>query len=411
MLKDLRSIPSPERRPRPSPTMHVEPAFDALNSIKGKPVKLPSFRKAQIALDIGIKSPPTGQRALLIAMNYSSTLWAKTPHALLQPQHDVQLMKEYLLKSAGWSESEITVLTDARKTAPQLLPTHANIMREIKALADSNCQNAFFLYTGHSDQRPQPKQSTQPQEAPRSAPGRRVVEKFDQYIIPIDAIIGPELQDVDPDLIILDDVLHECLISTRPARSTFLAVLDTCHSATLFDLKHHRCNRIRTVTSLFRRAVRKVVVEPLWTVFGKAAGGVVNMNSFNVSHFCNGLCPRRKTPICPIAVTISACKDRQQVYENGRSLTETIVELLRSKPTACLRDVIDAVLDNYKMQQKLMKDMEKRYKKAGDSVKRQEMYETRREAKRLRPQVASTGALDLSRSHTWLAGLTRRSDD
>ncbi|KAH6908457.1 caspase domain-containing protein [Coprinopsis sp. MPI-PUGE-AT-0042] len=392
MAKALISIPTLEVRSSNSPRAlsKMEPPYDALASIKGKPAKLPSFRKAQLVFNIN--PPPTGQRALLIAMNYSSTPWAKT-YALGQPQHDVKLMKDYLLQSAGWLEGNITVLTDAQNTPQHLLPTHANIMREIKLLGKSNCQNMFFLYTGHSDQRPQPKQSTQPQAVPKSVPGRRVVEKYDQYIIPIDAVVGPELNDVNPDLVILDDVLHECLILTRPARSTFLAILDTCHSATLFDLKHHRCNRIRTVTSLFRRAVRKVVVEPLWTVFGRVTGGVATMNSFNLSHYCNGLCPRRKTPICPIAITVSACKDRQQVYENGRSLTETIVELLRSKPTACLRDVIDATLDNYKLQQKLMKDMEKRYKKAGDSVKRQEMYETRREAKRLRPQVASTGAL------------------
>ncbi|KAH6908456.1 caspase domain-containing protein [Coprinopsis sp. MPI-PUGE-AT-0042] len=369
--------------------MH-DPPFDA-----GPAGEAPSSHKAQLAIDVGVTvlgSPPTGKRGLLLAMNYSSTPWARTPNVLSQPQYDVKLMKEYLLETDGWSESDITVLTDTKDTPENLLPTYANIMRELKLLGESNCQNMFFLYTGHSDQRPQPEQTGQPRAVPKCASGRRVKEKFDQYIIPIDAIIGPELDDINQDLVILDDVLHEYLILKRPEQSTFLAILDTCHSATLLDLKHHRCNRIRTVTSLFRRAVRKVVVEPLWTVFGSAAD-LAHVNSFNVSDFCNGLCPRRKAPIRPIAVTISACKDRQQVYENGRSLTETIVHVLRSKPTASLRDVIDAVLDNYKLQQKVMKNKEKEHKKAGEHVKRREMREMRREAKRLRPQIASAGAL------------------
>ncbi|KAH6908455.1 caspase domain-containing protein [Coprinopsis sp. MPI-PUGE-AT-0042] len=388
--------------------------FNPLSGIRGTPVGFTCSRNAWPLLffDLAVRavgSAPTGQRALLLAITYRSTLWARTSHVLSQPQHDVELMKKYLLETGKWSESDITVLTDAKGTPDDRLPTHANIMREIKLLGSSNCQNAFFLYTGHADQRRQP-QSTQSRAVPKGAPGRRLVEEFDQFIIPTDAVTGPGLKDINPDLVILDDDLHDCLISTLPPRSTFLAILDTCHSATLFDLKHHRCNRTRSLKSLLRRSVRKVVVEPLSEFFGRATdGGFANADSFNASDPCNGMCPRRKTPICPIAVTISACKDQQQVYENGSSLTETIVRILRSKPTAGLPDVIDAVLNNYKLQRNRMKNMEKRYKKEGNTVMMHEMHEMRLQANRLMPEVASTAALDLSRHHSW-SGLAMRND-
>ncbi|KAH6908454.1 hypothetical protein BKA70DRAFT_1427056 [Coprinopsis sp. MPI-PUGE-AT-0042] len=365
--------------------------FNPLSGIKGTPVGFSCSRKASMVFDLAVRavgSAPTGQRALLLAITYRGTLWARTPHALVQPKYDAELMKSYLLETGKWAESDITVLTDAEGTPENRLPTHANIMREIEALGKSNCQNVFFLYTGHAGQRLQPKQSTQSRVVPKGAPGRRLVEEYDQYIIPIDAVTGPELEDINQDLVILDDVLHECLISTLHARSTFLAILDTCHSATLFGMLKARYE------VFLRRSFRKVVVEPLWEILGKATdGGLANADSFNISDSCNGLCPRRKNLICPIAVTISACKDRQHIYENGPSLTETIVRLLRSKPTAGLPDVIDAVLINYKRQQKHMKNLEKQYKKAGNTVMMQKMREMRLQAGQLMPEVASTAAL------------------
>lgn len=364
---------------------------DALGGIKGQPSN--------------DQSPPPYRCALLIGINYSNTLWARK-YRLFQPQDDVVRMKEYLIQHAGWSENEIVVLTDAKGTPEDRLPTYLNIMREIELIGKSNCQNVFFLYTGHSDQQRQPERQTPPEAQPKGTPGRIVVEEYDQFIIPTDAVVGPELRNLDLDRIILDDVLHDWLIATLPERSTFLAILDTCHSGTLLDLKHHRCNRTRGLKSLFRRSVRKVLVEPFWRLSGRATEGIARADSFSVSHICNGLCPRRKTAVCPIAVSVSACKDQQQIYENGRSLTMTVVEILTSKPKAGLRDIIDSALSNYEQQLKRMKSMEKFYKKKGDENMRKEIRRKRREARRLMPQVASSGALDLH-PYRWSGFATR----
>ncbi|KAH6908484.1 hypothetical protein BKA70DRAFT_271338 [Coprinopsis sp. MPI-PUGE-AT-0042] len=306
-----------------------------------------------------VSSASTGHQALLISIQYGSTPWAGTPFELIQPPHDVQLMKEYLMQYAGFSENDITVLTDARGTPKHLLPTYVNIMREIKRLKTSHCQNILFFYIGHSDQRRWPKQSA--------------VEEFDQcvciqagddphslthshpssVIIPIDAVTGPELKDINMDLVILDHDLRKYLTLNLPRRSTFLAILDTCHSATLFDLKHHYFNWTFTLKSLLRRSVRKgmriavpdlcpcsifyydlsVVVEPLWKIF--MDGGLANDFSYGLGgrQACNVVCSSfvlciflQVEFIC-MQVTISASK----AYETGRSLTETIVGLLSKK--------------------------------------------------------------------------------
>ncbi|EDR07573.1 uncharacterized protein LACBIDRAFT_298639 [Laccaria bicolor S238N-H82] len=85
---------------------------------------------------------------------------------------------------------------------------------------------------------------------------------YDEYIIPLDAIsIGPEMKVVD-EKIILDDILRQCLVLPLFPQAKLVAIFDCCHSATLLDLKHHRCHRIGTWPSRFRRFCRRFFVEP-----------------------------------------------------------------------------------------------------------------------------------------------------
>jgi hypothetical protein len=181
-----------------------------------------------------IGSSPTGQRALLLAITYQGTPWARTPHTLRQPGDDVDGVEKYLLgllacyasavdlnsrwlpltESAGWLKSEITVLSDASGTPEELLPTHANIVcvpsSHARPTADSGtderdpaageeqlpkCFLLMFVVTmplasttypssnvdtGHGGQRPQLDQPISPQPISRNVPGRRIVEDFDQ---------------------------------------------------------------------------------------------------------------------------------------------------------------------------------------------------------------------------------------
>lgn len=85
---------------------------------------------------------------------------------------------------------------------------------------------------------------------------------YDEYIIPLDAIrIGPEMKVVD-EKTILDDILRQCLVLPLRPQARLVAIFDCCHSTTLLDLKHHRCHRIGTWPSRFRRFCRRFFVEP-----------------------------------------------------------------------------------------------------------------------------------------------------
>jgi len=43
---------------------------------------------------------------------------------------------------------------------------------------------------------------------------------------------------------LIDNLLREKLVDPLPVGSTLIAIFDTCHSASLLDLPHHRCNRV-----------------------------------------------------------------------------------------------------------------------------------------------------------------------
>ncbi|KAH6908515.1 hypothetical protein BKA70DRAFT_1562577 [Coprinopsis sp. MPI-PUGE-AT-0042] len=170
------------------------------------------------------------------------------------------------------------------------------------------------------------------------------------------------MEDCNPDIAVLGDVLYTHLIATRPAQSTFLAVLDAWHSTTLFGLKHHRT-----------RSSKSLLIQPFWKIFERVADG---------------------------GLVVTIC--RRHIFAMGRSLAETTVELLGkehpsvtvlrligslkgSTPAAGLRDFLDSVLVNHKLLPKSMKNKEKEYKPMGFDVKRREMHEMRRKAKRLMP--------------------------
>jgi hypothetical protein len=57
---------------------------------------------------------------------------------------------------------------------------------------------------------------------------------MDEMIIPVD---GKDL---------IDNKLKAHLVDPLPVGSSLVAILDTCHSGSLLDLKHHRCNRVFT---------------------------------------------------------------------------------------------------------------------------------------------------------------------
>jgi len=185
------------------------------------------------------------RKALLIAINYDAA--ELDIDRLRFPQHDLRQMRALLKEIFTFRDEDIITLTDDKaevEAGTSRYPTRDNIMREVCGFINRGEDNIDYVlfYSGHADQHEEP-----PSENPIEEDGLK------EYITPMDTKKDPEGGDL-PESVIYDTDLHENIIV--PLNETkgchLFAVFDSCHSATLLNLKHHRCNRIGTPTSLGR---------------------------------------------------------------------------------------------------------------------------------------------------------------
>ncbi|KAJ7671183.1 caspase domain-containing protein [Mycena rosella] len=165
--------------------------------------------------------PETGrQKALLIGICGSSIESEEYP--VLKGSHrDVASVRDLLIDCYDYKLSDITTLIDDG-VPEHTQPTRANIFRAIADLVEDAKEGDHFCfhYCGHSTQ----------------VENRRNSEEDgkDECIIPSDGECNR----------ILDNELNDALVVPLPSGSHLVAVLDTCHSGSLLDLKHNRCNRV-----------------------------------------------------------------------------------------------------------------------------------------------------------------------
>ncbi|KAK7447388.1 hypothetical protein VKT23_014098 [Stygiomarasmius scandens] len=162
------------------------------------------------------------KRALLVGINYKN--------GLTGPHRDAQDMKTLLIEKYGYQPDNITMLVDdmdERKGAFQ--PTKDNLLRELHALLSDSHEGDyfFFYYAGHVVQGPVDRSSKEE-------------DNREEYVVPCDADMDSE----NYEDFIQDDKLRELLVDPLPVGASLVAVFDSCHSATLLDLEHYRCNRV-----------------------------------------------------------------------------------------------------------------------------------------------------------------------
>ncbi|KAJ7284369.1 caspase domain-containing protein [Mycena rebaudengoi] len=163
-------------------------------------------------------SPTAGQpskKALLIGIG------SELPGgyaALRGPHKDVKDMRQLLIDQYQYQPGDITVLIDEDGIAENLQPTRANILAAMTMLVKDARSNDFFFfhYSGHSTQIPNEDGSED--------------DGKDECLVPL----GGESQ------MIVDDELNAVLVAPLPVDAHLVAVLDTCHSGSLLDLKHYR---------------------------------------------------------------------------------------------------------------------------------------------------------------------------
>ncbi|KAJ6526923.1 hypothetical protein DFH09DRAFT_1371484 [Mycena vulgaris] len=219
---------------------------------------------------------------------------------------------------------------------------------------------------------------------------------MDECLVPLDG----------EKMMIVDNELHACLVRPLADGVHLVAVLDTCHSGSLLDLPHYRCNRVfvpwvfrgrrnsedkrqgvvrrgahmasagappaaaperprgytlvhsppRAATRAFAKVRRHMTLpspNPLTTLLRFLPEKEPCASP--VARFpCDGWCRTHRAqdadPDCIKAdvISLASCKDSQMAWEDERagvriSMTSALVELLHANPNRSLRDVLMSV--------------------------------------------------------------------
>ncbi|KAJ7578722.1 peptidase C14, caspase domain-containing protein [Mycena floridula] len=317
-----------------------------------------------------INEPRPAARALLIGI--SGALGNKITKNLklggLKGAHkDVRAMKKLLIEQYGFCPADIVTLLDKQGSEQ---PTRANILRQIDILVkDAKAGDHFvFHYAGHSTQTENRKQTEE--------------DDMDECIIPSDGEAN----------IIKDDELRQRLVDPLPVGSNLVAILDSCHSASLLDLEHYRCNRVyvpwvskgrRMTDTLWNINVRRQAIDVDVSVFRPpearttSASDTLRQRSLQLSiptsrrsrkHSvfehryemespiqqcdspvalfpCDGFCsPKRDIPKANV-ISLASCQDNQLAWDDpkGRSMTQTLVTLLGENPHPTLHTLMTSL--------------------------------------------------------------------
>ncbi|THU97833.1 peptidase C14 [Dendrothele bispora CBS 962.96] len=310
--------------------------------------------------------------ALLIGVSYETSETGPSTSNEISPQrslkrstteilkgshNDVRAVRKLLTEVFGYREEDIILMTDEPSTDLTLVPTRTNIIDQLQNFIHPDEPNAryFFLYAGHSRQLPCEDDTEE--------------DGLNECIVPSDAfdifiLTDRELEDMGnaaaADKLIVDDILHKYLVHPikQSKTSRLTAVFDTCHSGTLLDLDHYRCNRYaRRFTAIKRRVHRRFnellahlrrFQPPVLREVAHDAHHIASVYPKRVKHkFCKGndcLRPRGQSSV----ICISACKDREITLEetmgqgNGL-LTLAFTEALRKDHNPKLKHLMRCI--------------------------------------------------------------------
>eukprot|EP00526_Cylindrotheca_closterium_P006754 CAMPEP_0113648858 /NCGR_PEP_ID=MMETSP0017_2-20120614/25941_1 /TAXON_ID=2856 /ORGANISM="Cylindrotheca closterium" /LENGTH=746 /DNA_ID=CAMNT_0000561155 /DNA_START=110 /DNA_END=2346 /DNA_ORIENTATION=+ /assembly_acc=CAM_ASM_000147 len=147
------------------------------------------------------------RRALIIGVRYKGAPWELT-----NSHRDCNNMMKYLKRCHGFKENDFTILMDDDKHTP---PTRANMLKAFRKFAFECRPNdaVYFHFAGHG--------GSVPDE------GGDETDGMDETMYPMDYLTAGEILD---DEVYEDFILHIC------SGVTLNAVVDSCHSGSVFDL-------------------------------------------------------------------------------------------------------------------------------------------------------------------------------
>jgi len=262
------------------------------------------------------------------------------------------------------------VMLDRGAVDESLAPTGKNILREIRNLVDGAQPGDHFLFhfSGHSQQLVN---TTGTEE-----------DGWDEALIAGDGEI------------LIDNKLRQHLVDPLPADCSLVAIFDTCHSASLLDLPHHRCNRVYVPWVSKESSIRISGQQPQSSIDSVVLSAIKPLNvrtsmnekptltaittqpiqmspiqetaqlepepGFRFSSILSspimwctsphphaalqcdgfGLCANAAGDVAHV-IALGACKDAQVAWEdNGESLTVILIDILKKNPHPRLKDMM-----------------------------------------------------------------------
>ena len=162
-------------------------------------------------MSISLITPSSKKFAVIIGSNYIGT-----PYQLNGCIADATAIKQRLISKCGYQSSNMIMMTDDGAVG-SVRPTKAAIQNVFNTIVSKAVTEQFtefwFSYSGHGST----VTDTNGDEA----------DRLDEVICPVDfATAG----------MIIDDYIYDNLVAKLPLGTTLVAMMDCCHSGTIFDL-------------------------------------------------------------------------------------------------------------------------------------------------------------------------------
>lgn len=248
-------------------------------------------------LDDGFNMPVSdcsgNKKSLFIGINYFGSS-AELRGCL----NDVQNMKRFVTSNYGFPEDSdhMLVLTDDQEGIYS--PTRANIVAAMRWLVQGAQpgDSLFFHYSGHG--------GTQKDESPESDE----IDGQDETLVPVD---------YQTNGMIVDDEIHAILVAPLPSAVRLTAVMDCCHSGSIFDLPYsYRVNGALEVQETDNRkaAIEAALKAGKALIDGDKLGAAMNAGSAILSLLGPKAQPNRPVVIrksLADVIQFSGCKDEQ----------------------------------------------------------------------------------------------------
>lgn len=149
--------------------------------------------------------------ALVIGINYNGNAQAKLNGCI----NDANRINNFLKERCGFSDNNITMLTDDTAIKPTKQDIINCIRKLVQKVKDENAKEVWFSYSGHGSYLP-------------NIYGNEK-DKQDEALVPIDYAQSG---------LIRDDQLYNIFVSQLPTDCNVFCIVDACHSGTALDLPY-----------------------------------------------------------------------------------------------------------------------------------------------------------------------------